>query len=656
MIDSLLSNCFFAAILTLIVVAAGRWFRPSPATMHALWLLVMIKLISPIGLWWNVPLVSEPQSEMVQVKSREMPIPDITSVEVAYLPKSGPRIHDDTSSDICIGVVGTVADPPIVAPRRHFFKQVELPAESSSQTWSLLIFVWVVGAAVMLVRYGYSTWHFASIASTATRGPELVKKEMNSLASQLQIRPPLLRALQGLCSPMVWALNRPTLLWPNGLEKSLGADGRQSIVIHELAHLRRRDHWVRWLEIVTSIFHWWNPLFWLVRRQIRFHSELACDAWVTDLKPDSRRAYAEALIQVCSRSVRDSRPIPALGVDGEGQRDMKRRITMILHDENRSQLSRLNKLGILVLAIAFLPGWSFASDKDKNKTDVQEQKRNENLQVDFGFLFEVTDDSEKAKKIKELEAKLAEIVKQLAAMKGENQPLKLETRGLAKPMGLNTPKTGTIKEVEPKKVEVIEAVRGGKVIVVGADGKQITSEKVFQAQGDAKGTTKWIAVAPEGKQVRDVEIIVKQTPPTLKGKVESTKETPKPKDKPKTETKEIKGHIELVPDLGETVNRLTTRKGADNQVTILTRTTYKLPKEKATSLGKFLQENVKTSVLEMKTVDEGLVVTTTPEAQQTIGNLVALMLGKPLMSNPIRAQIATPVTIPTPVVPPTPKK
>jgi hypothetical protein len=143
-------------------------------------------------------LVSKPETEYICEKTREVPIPDISPVEVAYLPKAGPRIHDDTSTDICVGVIGTVTDPPIMAPRRHFFKPIEAPAESSSQTWSLLIFVWVVGAAVMLVRYGYSTWHFASIAATATRGPELVKTEMNSLASQLQIRAPLLRALQGL--------------------------------------------------------------------------------------------------------------------------------------------------------------------------------------------------------------------------------------------------------------------------------------------------------------------------------------------------------------------------------------------------------------------------------------------------------------------------
>ena len=72
----------------------------------------------------------------------------------------------------------------------------------------------------------------------------------------------------------------------------------KTVIVHELAHLRRRDHWVGWLQLAGECIFWWNPLFWFVRRQIRFQAELSCDAWVMRLLPEARRAYAEALIEV----------------------------------------------------------------------------------------------------------------------------------------------------------------------------------------------------------------------------------------------------------------------------------------------------------------------------------------------------------------------
>ena len=52
-------------------------------------------------------------------------------------------------------------------------------------------------------------------------------------------------------------------MWPAGLDCRLKGEGRRAVLAHELAHLRRRDHWVRRLEMVAAVFHWWNPLFWL---------------------------------------------------------------------------------------------------------------------------------------------------------------------------------------------------------------------------------------------------------------------------------------------------------------------------------------------------------------------------------------------------------
>ena len=62
--------------------------------------------------------------------------------------------------------------------------------------------------------------------------------------------------------PFLWSLRRPVLVLPAGP----GPD--RTVLAHELAHLTRRDHWTSWLELVVQAFHFWNPLFWLARRQL----------------------------------------------------------------------------------------------------------------------------------------------------------------------------------------------------------------------------------------------------------------------------------------------------------------------------------------------------------------------------------------------------
>ena len=68
--------------------------------------------------------------------------------------------------------------------------------------------------------------------------------------------------------------------------------------------------------------------------------------------------------------------------------------------------------------------------------------------------------------------------------------------------------------------------------------------------------------------------------------------------------------------------------GGEHQAVTLSRATYKMPKEMAESMAAFLK-HAKGSVVETKIEDDSIVVTTTPNMQQTIGQLVGLMTGKP---------------------------
>ena len=127
-------------------------------------------------------------------------------------------------------------------------------------------------------------------------GPGLSRR-VRELSAELGIRPVPAHVMPGLVSPVIWAATRPRLLWPEALPPGAPDESFRGLILHELAHVKRRDHWVGWLELAAGCLWWWNPLFWYVRHQLRENAELACDAWVVQTLadgPGGRAAYARA--------------------------------------------------------------------------------------------------------------------------------------------------------------------------------------------------------------------------------------------------------------------------------------------------------------------------------------------------------------------------
>jgi hypothetical protein len=188
--------------------------------------------------------------------------------------------------------------------------------------------------------------------------PDNLVEETERIARWLGVRMPELLVVPDLATPMLWCLGRPQLLLPGKLVRALAFDCWHGILTHELAHLRRLDHWVSRLELAAGLVWWWNPLYWLTRARLDAEAELACDAWVVDALPKDRLSYAEVLFNICTLSL-SRPPTPALGVTGSG-RLFERRLTMILHDHVPCRLSPLGLLGVCLLVLFGLPSWSAA--------------------------------------------------------------------------------------------------------------------------------------------------------------------------------------------------------------------------------------------------------------------------------------------------------
>ena len=162
----------------------------------------------------------------------------------------------------------------------------------------------------------------------------------------------------GRVPPMLWAIGgRPRLLVPSQLWSTMSADERTSLLLHELAHLRRRDHWVRWLELIVGGLYWWLPAAWWIRRSLREAEEQCCDAWVVWAMPRGAKTYAAALLAALEFvSGARTAPVAASATSGNGHVScLKRRLRMIVRAKTPKGLSWAGRLAVMGAAALLLP-------------------------------------------------------------------------------------------------------------------------------------------------------------------------------------------------------------------------------------------------------------------------------------------------------------
>jgi hypothetical protein len=216
--------------------------------------------------------------------------------------------------------------------------------------------VWLMLACWRLYRFG----KLLRYAQPATPSQQ---EQVRRLAGQLGLRRcPSVWFMPATVSPMLCALiGAPRLFVPAVLWDSLSDEQRDTLLIHELAHLRRRDHWVRQLEFVATALYWWHPILWWARREIQEAEEQCCDAWVVSLAPAAIPAYAETLVATVAFLSR-ARPALPLGASGMGHaRLLRRRLTMIVRGTTPTGLSAAGFAAVVVLgavALAVLPAWT----------------------------------------------------------------------------------------------------------------------------------------------------------------------------------------------------------------------------------------------------------------------------------------------------------
>ncbi|MFO0843804.1 MAG: M56 family metallopeptidase [Gemmataceae bacterium] len=371
-----LANAVCAAALAVPAFLVGRYAR-RPALAHALWLLVLLKLVTPPvfrpNLAW-LPADTPREAAKDVVTFAEEPaglsrrgLPDCSSPVFVSVPTGAqpPRamvVRQVTSaapSDVVLAPVRAsgkatvlVTVPPLdVKP---------LPVERGPQAdpagglADLAVLVWLTGAVLFLGRALFFAAGFHGLLRHGRAAPAYIQRQAEELAMELGMRRcPRVWLVPGPLPPMVWGVWSARLLFPEGLLTRLSEGERASLLTHELAHVRRRDHWVRLLELACVTLFWWFPLVWWARKQLQAREEECCDAWAAGAV--APRVYATAILEAVD-FLAEARPrLPAMASALDSKGALRERLTLILTAPAPRRLGWPARLAVAALAAAALP-------------------------------------------------------------------------------------------------------------------------------------------------------------------------------------------------------------------------------------------------------------------------------------------------------------
>jgi hypothetical protein len=146
--------------------------------------------------------------------------------------------------------------------------------------------------------------------------------------------------------PTVVGCLRPAVLVPLASFTELSASDLELILIHELAHVRRHDVLVGYVQAAAETLLFYHPAVWWISRRIRVEREHCCDDCAVRATGDGV-AYARALTEV--EHMRQRIPVHAMAADGGAFRDRIHRL--VGGEPSGPSPRRAGLAGVLVLAL-----------------------------------------------------------------------------------------------------------------------------------------------------------------------------------------------------------------------------------------------------------------------------------------------------------------
>jgi len=214
-----------------------------------------------------------------------------------------------------------------------------------------VVLLWATMASVGLSRVALGLWQLRKVrAGSEAIDPAKLDSVLQTTLREFQSsRSVKIATSEKLTVPAAIGFFHPMIVLPTWTLRELSTAELNSILIHELAHLQRRDDWTNLAQKVLRALLFFHPAVWWVERQLSLEREMACDDVVLS-RTANPRAYAECLVTVAERSfMRRGLALAQAAVSKVRQTTL--RVSQIL-DGNRSTAPRVWKPALALMMVA----------------------------------------------------------------------------------------------------------------------------------------------------------------------------------------------------------------------------------------------------------------------------------------------------------------
>lgn len=160
-----------------------------------------------------------------------------------------------------------------------------------------LAIVYLAWLAIQILRFTQNWWQSRQLVQDAlVKAPVDWRLFLGRTAYQMHILQPVQLWLSSkIDSPLIFGWIKPVILLPVSALTQLSAEQIEAVLIHELAHIKRRDYFWNLIISFADILYYFNPFVSRLVAMIREEREHACDDWVLQF-PYQPQTYAGALL------------------------------------------------------------------------------------------------------------------------------------------------------------------------------------------------------------------------------------------------------------------------------------------------------------------------------------------------------------------------
>ncbi len=331
----------FSGSLLILALLFGKQFlknKISRQWQYYIWLVVVLRLLLPFGT--EVSLMGKAYQAVDQAISQTAPLPPqqqlpLNAPESNLAPAVGAEHHNET-----------VSSPTDDVTTAHPLQDIGVLL--INHIW----LVWLVAALGLLIRkitiyQGFMRYIHAGL--TPVSDIERLD-ELSIVAEQSGIKKPIELCVNPLVSsPLLIGFFRPCIVLPSA---DIPEKDFHYIILHELTHYKRRDMFYKWLVQITVCLHWFNPLVYLMSREVTRACEFSCDeAVLAKMGCSHAQDYGKTLLNAMAAIGRYKENLGAVTLS-ENKQLLKERLGAIMKFEKKSKAIRL-LTGMLTLCIIF---------------------------------------------------------------------------------------------------------------------------------------------------------------------------------------------------------------------------------------------------------------------------------------------------------------